>query len=188
MLSGPSMGVGHPAGDVGVRSPLRTALILLTLGFIGGGGYWIWAEGVPGFEPKAAAGATELSEESYAVIQYAESLIDGRMEASLNGGAPTSSSPRTSAGKRTVKRHRVSNQAQQEFDEGKALMSMGMHKVAAQHFAEAVRHDPQFAEAHYRLGLAYVQAGDFRSARRTRTELARLDADLANLLGNLIDD
>jgi tetratricopeptide (TPR) repeat protein len=186
MLAGSSMGPTQLSGDASLRSPLKTALILLTMGFLGGGGYWIWAEGVPGLDSRATAETTSGTDESYAVIQYAESLIDGRMEASLGGGAPTASTPQASA--RGGPYRPVSDRAQQEYDRGQALMSMGMHLAAAQHFAEAVRQDPQFAEAHYRLGLAYVQSGDLKSARLTRTRLARLDADLANLLGNLIND
>jgi Flp pilus assembly protein TadD len=68
------------------------------------------------------------------------------------------------------------------------LMSMGRYPMAVKHFGEAVRLDPEYAEAHYRLGLAYVQLGQYKAARRTRATLARLDADLANLLGNLIED
>ena len=82
----------------------------------------------------------------------------------------------------------IKRRVREEYEAGRKLMAMGRHTEAVPHFAEAVRLDPGYADAHYRLGLAYVQAGDYKSARRTRVKLAKLDADLANLLAHLIEN
>ena len=67
-------------------------------------------------------------------------------------------------------------------------MGLGEHKEAAAHFKEAIRINPSFADAHYRLGLAYVRIGDFTAARRQQAFLKQLQDDRANLLGHLVDN
>jgi tetratricopeptide (TPR) repeat protein len=180
----PPMAVDHFPPGVSVRSPLKTALIILVLGFAGGGGYWIWNEGVPGMESKAAAEPPAGA--GSAVVQYAESLVNGEMEArlGLNADKPARNSAASGRSGEGNRRTRV----KEEYQAGRKLMAMGRHAEAVPHFAEAVRLDPGYAEAHYRLGLAYVQAGDIRSAKHTRATLAKLDTELANLLGHLIDN
>jgi tetratricopeptide (TPR) repeat protein len=182
----PPVAVDHFPPGVGVRSPLKTALIILTLGFAGGGGYWIWNEGIPGAHPKALAEPPPSVGPGADVVQYAEALINGEMAAQFSGvaagNAPTSGagSGRISAGNRRTR-------VREEYEAGRKLMAMGQHTEAVPHFAEAVRLDPTYAEALYRLGLAHVQAGDYKEAKRTRAKLAKLDSDLANLLGHLIE-
>ena len=67
-------------------------------------------------------------------------------------------------------------------------MGMGNHKQASEHFQEAIRLAPEFADAHYRLGLAYVRLGNIRAARREHAFLRALGDDRANLLGHLVDN
>ncbi|MHC4219725.1 MAG: tetratricopeptide repeat protein [Planctomycetota bacterium] len=180
------MTVEHMPPGVGVRSPLKTALIFLILGLAGGGGYWIWSEGIPGAKPAAAAEAPPGTGAGTAVVLYAEALINGEVEESLQG--PSTKFSRRARGEGndlSVKQRRT--KVREAYEAGKTAMAMGQHAKAAEHFAEAVKLDPSYAEAHYRLGLAYVQGGDLRSAKHTRRELAKLDSDLANLLGHLID-
>jgi tetratricopeptide (TPR) repeat protein len=163
----PPMVVDHLPPGVSVRSPLKTALIFLALGFLGGGGYWIWA--------------------GDAVILYAEALISGEMEAEITGvPVRRAASGDTGGGRLSASQRRT--RVREEYQEGRTLTAMGKHAEAVPHFAEAVRLDPSYADAHYRLGLAYVQVGDLKSAKHTRRELAKLDTDLATLLAHLIDD
>ncbi len=182
----PPMVVDHLPPGVSVRSPLKTALIILALGFLGGGGYWIWNEGLPGVQASAAAKPSAGAGVGDAVVLYAEALISGDMKAQITG-VPASHATRSEAGARLTTSQRRTR-VREEYQEGRTLMAMGRHAEAVPHFAEAVRLDPGYADAHYRLGLAYVQVGDLKSAKHTRRELAKLDTDLANLLAHLIDD
>ena len=75
----------------------------------------------------------------------------------------------------------------EEYEAGRRLTAMGRHREAVPHFNEAIRLDPDYADAYYRLGLTYVHLGDTRKARATRTKLAKIDVDRANLLAHLIN-
>ncbi len=183
----PPMVVDHLPPGVSVRSPLKTALIILALGFLGGGGYWIWNEGLPGVQAKAAAEPPAGTGVGDAVVLYAEALISGEVVSEITG-VPASQAAGSDAGGRRLSTNQRRTRVREEYQEGRTLTAMGRHAEAAPHFAEAVRLDPSYADAHYRLGLAYVQAGDLKSAKHTRRELAKLDTDLANLLAHLIDD
>ncbi|MHC4769808.1 MAG: tetratricopeptide repeat protein [Planctomycetota bacterium] len=183
----PPMVVDHLPPGVSVRSPLKTALIFLALGFLGGGGYWIWNEGVPGVQANAAAEPPAGRGAGDAVILYAEALISGEMEAEITGvPVRRAAGGDTGGGRLSASQRRT--RVREEYQEGRTLTAMGKHAEAVPHFAEAVRLDPSYADAHYRLGLAYVQVGDLKSAKHTRRELAKLDTDLATLLAHLIDD
>jgi hypothetical protein len=187
LAAAPPIAVDHFPPGVSVRSPLKTALIILILGFAGGGGYWIWNEGIPGVQPKAAAEPPPTTGAGAAVVQYAESLMSGEMEAQLTGGA-TGNSGAADAGTKRMSASGRRARVREEYEAGRKLMAMGRHNEAVPHFAEAIRLEPDHAEAHYRLGLAYVQAGDYQRAKRTRVKLAKLDSDLANLLKHLIEN
>ncbi|MHC4427173.1 MAG: tetratricopeptide repeat protein [Planctomycetota bacterium] len=186
MGAAPPMVVDHLPPGVSVRSPLKTALIILALGFLGGGGYWVWNEGLPGVEANAAAESPAGTGAGNAVVLYAEALISGEVEAELTGVPVRKAARSDTGGKLSASQRRT--RVREAYQEGRTLMAMGKHAEAVPLFAEAVRLDPSYAEAHYRLGLAYVQVGDLRSAKHTRRELAKLDTDLANLLAHLIDD
>jgi Tfp pilus assembly protein PilF len=68
-------------------------------------------------------------------------------------------------------------------------MGMGLDQKALKHLKKAIRLDPGYADAHYRLGLVYVKLGDNAAARREQATLRSLDVDdLANLLGHLVDN
>jgi tetratricopeptide (TPR) repeat protein len=178
LTAGP-MAADHLPPGASVRSPLKTAFIILTLGFVGGAGYWFWSEGIPGVEKKATAETPVNS----AVVQYAEALINGDVEAELLAAAGVSP---PESGTRQPTGRAIRSRVRQEYDAGQKLMAMGQHDKAVPHFAEAVRLDPTYAEGHYRLGLAYVQSGDIKAAKHTLADLAKLDSDLANLLAHLI--
>ncbi len=172
----------HPPG-MSVRSPLKTALVILAIGFVGGVAVWLWSEGLPG-QQKAAADTPSNAGIGESVVQYAEAVINGKTE-SEKLAAVTGAPVETETG-RLVTRRNPRSLVHQEFEEGQSLLSVGRYAEAAEHFKEAIRLDPDYADAHYRLGLAYVRMGDKRSARRQRAKLEKLDTELANLLAHLV--
>jgi tetratricopeptide (TPR) repeat protein len=187
MLVAPITADAVPPG-VSARSPLKTALVILTMGFLGAAGYWVWAEGVPTFGEKAAADTmADGPGIGSAVVEYAEALVNGSIESNLNPAVAVGSySGDADRGPLTPLQRR--SKVRDKYEAGKKLMAMGRHAEAAPLFTEAIKLDPNFVDAHYRLGLAYVQAGDIKSAKRALAELGKLDADRANLLRHLLDD
>jgi len=167
---------------MGVRSPLKTAVVIVVIGFVLGGAMWLWSEGVPG-QNKANADSTAGSAMNESIIQYAEALINEKTEAD-RVKAITGESIESRLGGRTV----AGVRAQDEYRSGKRATGMGEHADAAAHFEQAIRIDPSFTDAHYRLGLAYVRIGDFRAARRQQAFLKQLHDDRANLIGHLVDN
>lgn len=167
---------------MGVRSPLKTAVVIVVIGFVLGGAMWLWSEGVPG-QNKANADSTAGSAMNESIIQYAEALINEKTEAD-RVKAITGESIESRLGGRPV----AGVRAQDEYRSGKLAMGMGEHAKAAAHFEQAIRIDPSFTDAHYRLGLAYVRIGDFRAARRQQAFLKQLHDDRANLIGHLVDN
>ncbi len=72
------------------------------------------------------------------------------------------------------------------LEQGKEQLAVGRTARAIELLREALRLNPESAEAHYNLGLAYVLRGDMRAAKRERDLLRDLDRNLSNLLGNLV--
>lgn len=72
------------------------------------------------------------------------------------------------------------------YESGRALLAFGRFEDAIPFLEEAVALDPEFAEAHYRLGVALIRAGNRDRAREQLRVLKPLDASLANLLANLV--
>lgn len=176
-----------PTG-LGERGPLKTASIIFLIALVAGVGGWLWIEGIPGQQKAAADTAAEAegngTEIEPAVVQYAEALISGKNEAERVAAATGNAlDPVASA---RARRNDPTSPVYQSFHKGKNLMSMGRYPEALPHLLEAVRLDPEFAEAHYRLGLTYVRLGDMKAARRERAKLEKLDVDLANLLAHLV--
>jgi hypothetical protein len=165
---------------LGVRSPLKTAVVIVVIGFVLGGAMWVWSEGVPG---QANADTTEGSAMNESIIQYAEALISSKTEAD-RVTAVTGRSIESRLGGRPV----AGVRAQDEYRSGKLATGLGDHKKAAAHFEQAIRINPSFTDAHYRLGLAYVRIGDLRAARRQQAFLKQLHDDRANLIGHLVDN
>jgi len=167
---------------LGVRSPLKTAVMIVVIGFVLGGAMWLWSEGVPG-QNKVNADTTEGSAMNESIIQYAEALINGKTEADRVKAVTDESIESRLGG-----RHVAGVRAQDEYRSGKLAMGLGDHKKAAAHFEQAIRINPSYTDAHYRLGLAYVRIGDFRAARRQQAFLKQLHDDRANLIGHLVDN
>jgi len=63
---------------------------------------------------------------------------------------------------------------------------LGLHEEAREAYIQAVRIDPDYAEAHYSLGVAYLLIKDRDSALNEYKILKELDIDLANKLFDLI--
>ena len=120
----------HAPTGMSVRSPLKTAVIILAIGFVGGGAVWLWSEGFPG-QTQAADTSDEPAEKGIgsAVVQYAEAVINGKTE-SERLAAATGNALDGAAG-RVVRSNRGA--ARQEFDAGKNLMSMGQYDEALPH-------------------------------------------------------
>ncbi len=115
-----------------------------------------------------------------AVVQYAEAVMSGQAGLGITEDI------------KDLRAHQARNNPRSKvrmaFDSGQTALAMGKHMEAVRHFSEAIQLDPEYAEAHYRLGLAYVQAGDMLAARRERAKLQTLDPDRAKLLKHLITD
>jgi len=168
---------------MGVRSPLKTAVVIVVIGFAAGGAMWLWSEGVPG-QNRANGDTTGSSVIDESIIQYAEAVISSNTEAQrVKAVTGESIESRLGGGRRSG-----GVRAQDEYRSGKLAMGMGNHKQAAVHFKEAIRLDPNFTDAHYRLGLTYVRIGNFTAARRQQAFLKQLHDDRANLLGHLVDN
>jgi tetratricopeptide (TPR) repeat protein len=168
---------------MGVRSPLKTAVVIVVIGFVLGGAMWLWSEEGGPAQSKANADTTAGSGMNESIIQYAEALINEKTEAD-RVKAVTGRSIESRLGGRPV----AGVRAQDEYRSGKLAMGMGEHAKAAAHFEQAIRINPSFTDAHYRLGLAYVRIGDFRAARRQQAFLKQLHDDRANLIGHLVDN
>ncbi len=173
--------IGGRPQVLGARSPLKTAMVIVVIGFAAGGAMWLWSEGVPG-PNKADGDTTSTSVINESIIQYAEAVLKANAEA--DRVKPVTSISMESRLRGGLHRGR----AQDEYRSGKLAMGLGKPKQAAVHFKQAIQIDPNFADAHYRLGLAYVQIGDFTAARRQQTFLKQLHDERANLLGHLVDN
>lgn len=170
------------SSDDGEGSSLKAASVVVLFGLLAGIGIWMWSEGgIPGLQwSSASAGVTDPADHE-AVVQYAEALIAGSTEASRVAAATGNALPSTEFANPRLGR------GQEEYDAGRSKLSMGRFEEAVGHFNEAIRLHPEWADAHYRLGLAYVQAGNMRAARLECSTLETLDPDLASLLSQLID-
>jgi hypothetical protein len=174
------------------RSPLKTALVILVVAFVVGGGMWFWSDGVPG-QMKAYGGLPIESEPSgdsgsgsgadtagtAALIEYAQMVMSNRTgeeKVAAVTGRPTDV---VEANKQARKR------ARKAFEAGNEALAMAKYGDAITQYQEALSLEPNMAAAHYRLGLAYVRIGNKEAARSEHAALVTLDRDLANLLVNL---
>jgi tetratricopeptide (TPR) repeat protein len=70
---------------------------------------------------------------------------------------------------------------------GRAYYGTGSYRPAVKAFENAVRLRPNFASAHFGLGLSYLEVGDRRSAEKEEQVLRKLNSRLADrLAGSLI--
>lgn len=160
------------------RSPIRTALIILGVCCGTGLGLWVANEKFPAFLDVEGVDAPRNPGVGEEVVEYAEAVIAGRM------GVTEVDVQRERA---EMARNDPRGPVQQAFSAGQLAMSMGRYDAAVKYFTEVITEDPEYAEAHYRLGLAYVRAGDIISARKERAKLEMLDPERANLLAHLVN-
>ena len=166
------------------RSPLKTAMVIVVIGFAVGGAIWFLGDD-GALRKKAAAGTPAGTGLGDSVIRYAEAVLKGETE-EQRIAAVTGTSLEQELG--TIGQRRGVIKAREEFKLGKNAMAMGRNGQAVKHFKRAIKNDAGYADAHYRLGLAYVKLGNRTAARREQAVLRRLDDERANLLGHLVDN
>ena len=160
-------------------SPLKMAVAIVVIGFVASGALWILSEGVPGRQQANADGPGRTGLNA-SIIAYAESVVGSK--AASEKQPPPAASPEPVS-------DRAKRKSRQEFADARAAMGMGRDQQAVQHLKNAIRLDPGYADAHYRLGLVYVKLDDHAAARREQAYLKSLDVDdLANLLRHLVDN
>ncbi len=180
----------EPAPHVlAARSPLKTALVILAVAFVVGGGMWFWSDGVPGqmkaygalpMEAESSANdAPAKSDGTAALIEYAQAVMSNRTGEEKLAAVTGRSMDVVEAGRQAKKK------ARKAFEDGNDALAMAKYGEAIGHFQEAISLQPGMAAAHYRLGLAYVRIGNKEAARSEHAALVTLDRDLANLLVNL---
>jgi Flp pilus assembly protein TadD len=69
---------------------------------------------------------------------------------------------------------------------GPALVGLKRTSDAAAEFKQAIDLKPQYAEAHYNLGVAYLQMGQKTEAQTQQTQLTTLNPKLAAKLEALL--
>ncbi|PWT92413.1 MAG: hypothetical protein C5B55_06490 [Blastocatellia bacterium] len=69
---------------------------------------------------------------------------------------------------------------------GRAYYGSGAYRQAAKAFETAVRLKPDFASAHYGLGLSYIEIGDKNSAEKEERTLRKLKSPLADRLAGIL--
>ena len=69
---------------------------------------------------------------------------------------------------------------------GRAYYGTGAYRQAVKAFETAVRLKPNFASAHYGLGLSYLEIGDKRSAEKEEQVLRKLNSRLADRLAGML--
>jgi len=135
-------------------------------------GVWIWGEAGkgPGPQPSHASTNTEKTGGLWDRIAGSSEKTEASAEESIS--VETSPS--------------WSEEARRAFEQGENAMASGRRSDALTRFAEAVRLEPKWAEARYKLGLIQVMSGYPDAARNELNALRELDTNLANLLDNLI--
>lgn len=69
---------------------------------------------------------------------------------------------------------------------GRAYYGTGSYRQAVKAFETAVRLKPDFASAHFGLGLSYMEVGDKRSAEKQEQVLRKLKSRLADRLAGML--
>ncbi|MGO8989658.1 MAG: tetratricopeptide repeat protein [bacterium] len=76
----------------------------------------------------------------------------------------------------------ISSKIRTHFNLGLALADLGRYPEAIAEYNESLRIKPDYAEAHYSLGDAYIKMGDRSSALREYEILKTMNQNLANSL------
>ena len=67
--------------------------------------------------------------------------------------------------------------AKKHYERGEAFLNTKQHNEASAAFKRAIKADPNFADAHYGLGVAYLEMGALDDAKTAAEEAFRLKAD-----------
>ena len=81
---------------------------------------------------------------------------------------PQSTQPAIPSNVTDVKKH---------YERGEAFLKNKQYNEAAAAFRRAIKEDPNFAEAHYGLGVAYLELGALDDAKAAAEEASKLKAD-----------
>ena len=91
-------------------------------------------------------------------------LDDIKQVSSTQSPQPTG----TSSSVADVKKH---------YERGEAFLSNKQYNEATAAFKRAIKADPDFADAHYSLGVAYLEMGALDDAKTAAEEASKLKAD-----------
>lgn len=184
----PQDGESSPAG-------LRGGVIMVVAAVAAALGLWIWLDGDSRAAHSAPDAARRLARDSEAYVVMDE-VAPGPRAASQTSRAPEDSAETESASETPPAAQMpaetepadIERQAQliEALEQGQLYTTIGRHRVAASHYAKAVRLDPDNPSLRYKLALAYVRSGQTVCARREMAKLEQQDASLASLLGNLL--
>ena len=109
----------------------------------------------------AANAALRIDANSQPARQF---LDDIKQVSSTQSPQPTG----TSSSVADVKKH---------YERGEAFLNNGQYNEAAAAFKRAIKADPDLADAHYSLGVAYLEMGALDDAKTTAEEASKLKAD-----------
>jgi tetratricopeptide (TPR) repeat protein len=91
-------------------------------------------------------------------------LIPGRLPIEIQPPESLADRPSRRSVSVAQLRHKPPKNTQQSVARGAKLSQAGYHRRAAEEFEKAIARDPQFANAHDRLGVEYAQLGRYREA------------------------
>ena len=109
----------------------------------------------------AANAALRIDANSQPARQLLDNIKQVRSTQSTQSTGPSSTAS-------DVKKH---------YDRGQAFLNNGQYNEAAAAFKRAIKADPNFADAHYSLGVAYLEMGALDDAKTAAEEASRLKAD-----------
>ena len=157
---------------------------------------WIWRQQTEGVDQAVGAAAELPGEASIdsAIPAVPATGAIGSVDASSNQSVPDDQSQHTDVSPSTDLQESADllpaplrlRRSGDALAQGKEQLAIGQTARAIELLTDAVELDPDSAEAHYNLGLAYVLRGDVASARQQRDTLRTMDRNLASLLGNLV--
>jgi tetratricopeptide (TPR) repeat protein len=91
-------------------------------------------------------------------------LVSGRLPIEIQPPKSLADQPSGRSVSVAQLRHKPPKSAQQSVARGAKLSQAGDHRRAAEEFEKAIARDPQFANAHDRLGVEYAQLGSYPEA------------------------
>jgi tetratricopeptide (TPR) repeat protein len=71
---------------------------------------------------------------------------------------------------------------------GYAYDQVKSYEESIKSYQQAIRIDPAYAEAHFQLGVTYLNSGDMKSAKEEYNTLKNLDQELTDKLSELIGE